>query len=156
MKKGNRLIVLMFAALAFGAVADERPLRPASADAVAMADRPNIIFMLADDLRADAVGYAGNEVVQTPNIDKLAKGGVVFESAFVTTPISPTIPPAPVLGEVTWDLNTRPAITTKKPDTSASVGMSTCQDIFIPGIPLSNNIIDPNSSDMIPATLNRP
>jgi len=50
-------------------------------------DRPNIIFMLADDLRADAVGYSGNEVVQTPNIDKLANGGVVFERAFVTTPI---------------------------------------------------------------------
>lgn len=49
--------------------------------------RPNIIFMLADDLRADAVGYAGNAVVQTPNMDRLAHQGVIFSHAFVTTPL---------------------------------------------------------------------
>ena len=34
--------------------------------------RPNIIFLLADDLAAGAVGYSGNKDVITPNIDKLA------------------------------------------------------------------------------------
>ena len=48
---------------------------------------PNILFILADDLRADAVGYDGNDIVQTPNIDHLARKGVVFDSAYVTTPI---------------------------------------------------------------------
>ena len=55
--------------------------------AQAASNRPNIIFMLADDMRADAVGYMGNAVIQTPNIDKLAEEGLSFNRAFVTTPI---------------------------------------------------------------------
>jgi arylsulfatase A-like enzyme len=51
------------------------------------AERPNIVFLLADDLRADALGYAGNRIVQTPNIDRLAAAGVVFRNHFVTTSI---------------------------------------------------------------------
>src|SRR5436190_4109873 len=35
--------------------------------------RPNLLFILADDLRCDAVGFMGNRVVQTPNVDRLAK-----------------------------------------------------------------------------------
>lgn len=49
--------------------------------------RPNIIFIYSDDQRADAVGYAGNPVIQTPEMDQLAAEGVVFDNAFVTTPI---------------------------------------------------------------------
>lgn len=48
---------------------------------------PNIIVLLADDLRADALGYAGNRIVQTPNLDRLASEGTVFRNAFVTTSI---------------------------------------------------------------------
>lgn len=49
--------------------------------------QPNIIFILTDDQRWDALGYAGNEIIQTPEMDKLASEGVYFEKAFVTTPI---------------------------------------------------------------------
>src|SRR5689334_874006 len=49
--------------------------------------RPNLILLLADDMRADAVGYAGNSIVQTPNLDALAHAGVSFKNAYVTTPI---------------------------------------------------------------------
>lgn len=49
--------------------------------------RANIVFILADDLRADAVGYAGNKIVKTPYLDHLAQNGIVFQNAFVTTPI---------------------------------------------------------------------
>src|SRR5688572_23440335 len=49
--------------------------------------RPNLLFILADDLRWDAVGFMGNRVVQTPNLDRLAKRGTVFKDAFVTTSI---------------------------------------------------------------------
>ncbi len=49
--------------------------------------KPNIIFILTDDQRWDAVGYAGNEIIQTPNMDKLANSGIYFKNAFVTTPI---------------------------------------------------------------------
>ena len=50
-------------------------------------DRPNIIFILTDDQRWDALGYAGNDIIQTPEMDKLAQEGVYFNSAIVTTPI---------------------------------------------------------------------
>lgn len=48
---------------------------------------PNIIFLLADDQRWDALGVAGNTVIQTPNIDQLARDGFYFRRSYVTTPI---------------------------------------------------------------------
>ncbi len=50
-------------------------------------DKPNIIFILTDDQRFDAIGYAGNKFVETPHMDELAKQGTYFNSAIVTTPI---------------------------------------------------------------------
>ena len=49
--------------------------------------RPNIIFLLADDLRADSLGVNGHPLIQTPNIDKLVKDGVNFSNAFTATPV---------------------------------------------------------------------
>lgn len=57
-------------------------LGPAAAE-----QRPNILFILADDQRNDMLGCAGHPVVKTPNIDSLAADGVRFENAFVTTSI---------------------------------------------------------------------
>lgn len=51
------------------------------------ADRPNIIFILTDDQRFDAIGYAGNELIHTPEMDRLAAAGTYFNHAMVTTPI---------------------------------------------------------------------
>lgn len=51
-------------------------------------NRPNIIFILTDDQRWDALGYAGNNIIQTPEMDKLAREGVYFKNTFSTTPIS--------------------------------------------------------------------
>ena len=51
------------------------------------AEKPNVIFILTDDQRFDAVGYAGNKFVETPEMDDLAKSGTYFKSAIVTTPI---------------------------------------------------------------------
>ena len=48
----------------------------------------NVVFLLADDLRFDALGVAGNPVVKTPNIDQLAADGFRFTHACVTTSIS--------------------------------------------------------------------
>ncbi|HEV2275883.1 MAG TPA: sulfatase [Acidobacteriaceae bacterium] len=48
---------------------------------------PNIILMLGDDHRWDALGCMGNEVIQTPHLDRLARDGVIFENHFTTTPI---------------------------------------------------------------------
>tara|TARA_R110002049_G_scaffold186379_3_gene354678 strand:+ start:5640 stop:7334 length:1695 start_codon:yes stop_codon:yes gene_type:complete len=49
--------------------------------------KPNIIFILTDDQRWDALGYAGNELAYTPEMDKLAKSGVFFKNTIATTPI---------------------------------------------------------------------
>ncbi len=53
----------------------------------ANSQKPNIIFILTDDQRFDALGYAGNKLISTPEMDKLAKEGTYFSSAMVTTPI---------------------------------------------------------------------
>ena len=53
--------------------------------AVTAADKPNIVFFLTDDQRNDFLGCTGHPIVQTPNIDKLAENGTLFENAFVTT-----------------------------------------------------------------------
>ena len=55
--------------------------------AAELVSRPNLLFILADDLRWDAVGFMGDRVVQTPHLDKLAKRGTIFRNAFVTTAI---------------------------------------------------------------------
>ncbi|MDF7823467.1 sulfatase [Pontiellaceae bacterium B12227] len=47
----------------------------------------NIIFILADDQRSDVLGCYGNELIQTPTIDRLAAEGVRFDNFFCQTPI---------------------------------------------------------------------
>ncbi|WP_202552369.1 sulfatase family protein [Ginsengibacter hankyongi] len=49
--------------------------------------RPNIIFILTDDQRWDALGAMGNPIIRTPNLDKLATAGILFQNAYVTTSI---------------------------------------------------------------------
>ena len=49
--------------------------------------RPNIIFLLTDNQRADLVGCAGNRIIHTPNLDLLGYRGVRFANAFATTPV---------------------------------------------------------------------
>ena len=49
--------------------------------------KPNIIFILTDDQRWDALGIAGNKIIQTPQMDALASSGTYFKNAFATTPI---------------------------------------------------------------------
>ena len=51
-------------------------------------DKPmNVVVMLADDWRYDTLGAAGNPIVKTPHLDKLAAQGVHFTHACVTTSI---------------------------------------------------------------------
>ena len=50
-------------------------------------DRPDIVWVNCDQLRWDAVGYAGNTAVHTPNIDRLATRGAVFEQAYCASPV---------------------------------------------------------------------
>jgi len=50
-------------------------------------DRPNILFILVDDQRNDVISIAGHPIVKTPTIDSLARHGIRFTNAYVTTPI---------------------------------------------------------------------
>jgi arylsulfatase A-like enzyme len=49
--------------------------------------RPNVLLVLADQLRACSVGYAGEEPVQTPHLDRLAAEAAVFTTAVSPTPV---------------------------------------------------------------------
>lgn len=49
--------------------------------------RPNIVVILTDQHKADALGIAGNKEVKSPNLDKLAKSGIRFENTYVTFPL---------------------------------------------------------------------
>lgn len=50
-------------------------------------DRPNIILLYVDQQRADALAAAGNPAISTPNLDRLAREGVMFTQACSTTPV---------------------------------------------------------------------
>lgn len=57
----------------------------ASSAILAAEKRPNVLFILCDDIRWDAVGYAGAKHLKTPNIDRIAREGVAFQNTFCTT-----------------------------------------------------------------------
>ena len=72
----NRLFLSIAFACAFSAL----HFNPVHAVA-----QPNVLFILCDDLRPDALGCFGSKHVKTPNIDRLAAEGVLFKNTFCTT-----------------------------------------------------------------------
>jgi arylsulfatase A-like enzyme len=52
-----------------------------------VSDRPNLLYVFADQLRYQSVGCAGDRRAQTPNIDRLASQGVSFVNAVSSTPV---------------------------------------------------------------------
>src|SRR5690348_15186742 len=49
--------------------------------------RPNILFLMADQFRYDCLGANGNNVIRTPNLDRLAAQSANFSNAFVQAPV---------------------------------------------------------------------
>ena len=49
--------------------------------------KPNILYIMADQFRSDCLGCMGNPVIQTPNLDRLAKRGMLFRNGFTPNPI---------------------------------------------------------------------
>lgn len=84
MKHGGAALILLFGTLCadFGA-----------------AGSPNIIVLVTDDQRADALGCAGTPILHTPNLDRLAEQGMRFENAFVTTSICAVSRASMMLGQ---------------------------------------------------------
>jgi arylsulfatase A-like enzyme len=79
MNKGMRVLLftLCFAAVLFG---------PADPSAGAPR-RPNILYIMTDDHAAHAISAYGSKVNQTPNLDRLAAGGIRFDRCFATNSI---------------------------------------------------------------------
>jgi len=80
MDKSNLNRILMGLGIVSGVI-------PASAQAEISRETrpPNVIFILADDLRWDAMSSMGHPFLKTPNIDRMRAEGVHFANAFVTT-----------------------------------------------------------------------
>src|ERR1700682_6419373 len=53
------------------------------------AEAPNIVFITVDTTRADRMGFLGNTHGLTPNLDVLARQGIVFERAYSQAPLTP-------------------------------------------------------------------
>lgn len=51
--------------------------------ALLAAEKPNILFLFADDQRADTIGALGNPVIQTPALDRLVRSGLSFNRAYM-------------------------------------------------------------------------
>ena len=71
-----------------------------AAPATATPTRPNILFVFADDWGRYASCYKGldgrptlNDVIKTPNVDRVAREGVLFRNAFVNAPSCETTRP---------------------------------------------------------------
>jgi arylsulfatase A-like enzyme len=83
MSNRSRAFVLSItlSAITLSAAAEDPPERSAPVD------RPNIIFVYADDHACAAIGAYGSAINETPNIDRLAREGAVFSNSFVTNSI---------------------------------------------------------------------
>lgn len=68
--------------------APNRPVSSSKARSTTATSRthPNVIFILIDDMGWRDVGFAGNDFVETPNIDRLADEGVRFTQAYASAP----------------------------------------------------------------------
>ncbi|HTV00500.1 MAG TPA: sulfatase-like hydrolase/transferase [Luteitalea sp.] len=71
-------LLVVFVAVGIGLTARVQPAGPASP-----ARRPNVLFLFADDMRADTIGAHGNPHIRTPTLDAIAKRGVSFRNAYV-------------------------------------------------------------------------
>ncbi|MEM9587099.1 MAG: sulfatase [Planctomycetota bacterium] len=82
-----RLLLLAVAVMHFGMTiaAAQSPESPRSDSNSASANRPNVLFILTDDQRYDALSCMGHPHLKTPNIDRLAAEGLLFKNHFCTT-----------------------------------------------------------------------
>ena len=79
----NKLIVLVSFALALFSC--QQPIKTKVISSVAK--KPNIVLILSDDQAWNDYGFMGHDIVETPNLDKLASQSVVFKRGYVPTPI---------------------------------------------------------------------
>ncbi|MEQ8785793.1 MAG: sulfatase [Pirellulaceae bacterium] len=76
----QRIAAILLCLLTLGLASGTSAVRAAD-------ERPNIVFILVDDLRWDELGCTGHPFARTPNIDRIAREGARFRNAFCTTPL---------------------------------------------------------------------
>src|SRR5438093_13289760 len=94
----------------------------ASLSAAAKSDRPNIVFILADDIGIPGIGCYGGSF-KTPNIDALAAGGIRFEHCFAAPLCSPSRPML-MRGRLAVRLVVTESYTVPKPEPKKEVHMA--------------------------------
>jgi arylsulfatase A-like enzyme len=67
-------------------------------------NQPNILFVIADDWSWPHAGAYGDPVIQTPNFDRIAREGVLFEHAYVSSPSCTPSRAAILTGQSFWRL----------------------------------------------------
>ncbi|WP_372894386.1 sulfatase [Stieleria sp.] len=68
------------------------------------ADRPNILFIIADDASRDSMGVYGSTYVKTPSFDRIAKEGVLFTNAYNCNPKCAPARACLLTGRYSWQL----------------------------------------------------
>ena len=66
--------------------------------------RPNILLLMSDNQSADHLGCYGDKSVKTPNIDKLAKKGLIFKNAYCSAPSCSPARASMLTGQDIWNL----------------------------------------------------
>ena len=61
--------------------------------------RPNILFIFTDQQRGDTIHAAGNPVMKTPHLDRIAREGVIFSSAYTASPVCVSARCSLILGQ---------------------------------------------------------
>ncbi len=91
-----RSSTLLLAAILFVSATLQAAETPSSASPSANA-KPNIVWIVVDDMSCH-FGYQGEKLVKTPNVDRLAREGVVFSNAYATAPVCSTFRSAVITG----------------------------------------------------------
>jgi arylsulfatase A-like enzyme len=65
--------------------------------------RPNIVLIMADQMRGDCVHAAGNRAIETPHLDRIANHGVLFRAAYSSTPTCTPARAALLTGMSPWN-----------------------------------------------------
>ena len=76
----------------------------ASVSLVHAAERPNILFIIADDASRDGFGAYGSTYVETPHFDRLAREGVLFTEAYNCNPKCAPARACLLTGRYSWQL----------------------------------------------------
>jgi arylsulfatase A-like enzyme len=81
----SRRSFLKLSAGVLGALAlGDAPLDALGQPGAAAKEKPNLVIFLGEGLRYDELSCAGNPILQTPHMDRIAREGMTFQNAFVT------------------------------------------------------------------------